>query len=215
MVSAFRLVGKSIRCANGEQSSKIPEFWSECQKAGTFSQLISTDTGKLKGVFGLYRYGEISSKDIEYSIMVAANGRLPEGCSEVRILESTWAVFDCRGAVPPAIQESHGLFGINIYNTDPKDSRKFEYLVAVPSNSDIFDGLSEYTVPARTWAVFPCTQETIGKTEAQSITKWLPKSKYRPLNKGYITGRMKSGAPDIECYGKDGQVEVWIAVKEK
>ncbi|MCR1838927.1 AraC family transcriptional regulator [Murimonas intestini] len=101
---AFRLVGKSIRCANGEQSSKIPEFWSECQKAGTFSQLISTDTGNPKGLFGLYRYGESSSKDIEYSIMVAANGRLPEGCSEVRIPESTWAVFDCRGAVPPAIQ---------------------------------------------------------------------------------------------------------------
>ncbi|MCR1838926.1 GyrI-like domain-containing protein [Murimonas intestini] len=117
--------------------------------------------------------------------------------------------------IETANQEFHGLFGINIYNTDPKDSRKFEYLVAVPSNSDIYDGLSEYTVPARTWAVFPCTQETIGKTEAQAITKWLPKSKYRPLNKGYITGRMKSGAPDIECYGKDGQVEVWIAVKEK
>lgn len=142
--------------------------------------------------------------------------RRTEGCLKDAVKsESTWAVFDCRGAVPPAIQESHGLFGINIYNTDPKDSRKFEYLVAVPSNSDICDGLSEYTVPARTWAVFPCTQETIGKTEVQAITKWLPKSKYRPLNKGYITGRMKSGAPDIECYGKDGQVEVWIAVKEK
>lgn len=28
----------------------------------------------------------------------------------------------------------------------------------------------------------------IGKTEAQAITIWLPKSKYRPLNEGYITG---------------------------
>lgn len=45
-----------------------------------------------------------------------------------------------------------------------------------------------------------------------AISKWLPKSNYRPLNKGYLTGRMKSGAPDIEHYGKDGLVEVWIAV---
>ena len=44
--------------------------------------------------------------------------------------------------------------------------------------------------------------------------KWLPKSNYRPLNKGYLAGRMKSGAPDIEYYGKDGLVEVWIAVRE-
>lgn len=66
-----------------------------------------------------------------------------------------------------------------------------------------------------TWAVFPCTLETIGKTEAMAISKWLPQSNYRPLNKGYITGRMKFGAPDIEHYGKDGFVEVWIAVKEK
>lgn len=108
-----------------------------------------------------------------------------------------------------------GLWGINIYNTDPTDSRKFEYLIAVPSGCEVSGELSEYTVPAMTWAVFPCTRETIGKTEAQAITKWLPKSKYRPLNKGYITGRMKSGAPDMEYYGKEGQAEVWIAVKEK
>ena len=57
--------------------------------------------------------------------------------------------------------------------------------------------------------------EAIGKTEAQAITKWLPKSKYRALNKGYLMGKMKSGAPDIEYYGKDGYAEVWIAVKEK
>ena len=114
-----------------------------------------------------------------------------------------------------ADQEPYGLLGINIYNTDQKDSRKFEYIIAVPSGRDVYDGLSEYIVPAGTWAVFPCTQETIGKTEAQAIMKWLPKSKYKSLNKGYITGRMKSGAPDIEFYGEDGKAEVWIAVKEK
>ncbi len=114
-----------------------------------------------------------------------------------------------------ADQEMRGLFGINIYNTDCADSRKFEYMIAVASGCDVHDGLSEYTVPARIWAVFPCTRETIGKTEAQAIMKWIPKSGYRPLNKGYITGRMKSGAPDIEFYGKDGLTEVWIAVREK
>ena len=114
-----------------------------------------------------------------------------------------------------AEQKADGLFGINLYNTDLADSRKFEYMIAVPSDEEAPEELTEYTVPAMTWAVFPCTRETIGKTEGQAITKWLPKSKYRPLNKGYITGRMKSKAPDIEYYCKDGYAEVWIAVREK
>lgn len=50
-----------------------------------------------------------------------------------------------------ADQEPYGLLGINIYNTDQKDSRKFEYIIAVPSGRDVYDGLSEYIVPAGTW----------------------------------------------------------------
>lgn len=111
--------------------------------------------------------------------------------------------------------EPEGLLGVNIYNIDEEDPRIFEYLIAVVSNKRDIEGLHSYSVPAKTWAIFPCTKETIGKTEAQAITKWLPKSGYRPLNKGYITGKMKSGAPDIEYYGNDGNVEVWVAVEEK
>ena len=136
-----------------------------------------------------------------------------------KAIPSLWAKLKEEGLETPLLalanQEPLGLFGINIYNTDETDSRKFEYLIAVSSDCEVQDGLTAYTVPAMTWAVFPCTLETIGKTEAMAISKWLPKSTYRPLNKGYITGRMKSGAPDIEFYGKGGLVEVWVAVKEK
>ena len=94
------------------------------------------------------------------------------------------------------------------------DSRKFDHYIAVSSDQEA-EGLDVYTVPAATWAVFPCTVETIGKTEAMAITKWLPKSDYKPLNAGYLTGRMKSEAPDIEYYGEGDSVEVWVAVREK
>lgn len=114
-----------------------------------------------------------------------------------------------------ALAKQDHLLGINIYNTDANDARNFEYLIGVQSDTTLFDDGSEYIVPANVWAIFPCTKETIGKTEAQAITKWLPKAGYKPLNKGYITGRMKSGAPDIECYGSDEQAEVWIAVQER
>lgn len=101
---AFRLIGKSVRCTDGEQYSKIPEFWSDCQKDGTFSQLIAIDAGSPKGLFGLFRYEDLNANEKKYSIMVTADGDLPEGYDEICIPEATWAVFDCRGAVPQAIQ---------------------------------------------------------------------------------------------------------------
>lgn len=104
--SPLRLIGKSIRisCKEGEHYSKIPEFWSECQKDGTFSMLAAMDTGAPKGLFGLFRYDETGSDEMEYSIMVNAVNELPEGYNEIILPEATWAVFDCRGAVPQAIQ---------------------------------------------------------------------------------------------------------------
>ncbi|MFQ7550000.1 MAG: AraC family transcriptional regulator [Blautia marasmi] len=41
----FRLIGKSVWCADGQKYSKIPEFWSDCQNSGVFSRLISLGTG--------------------------------------------------------------------------------------------------------------------------------------------------------------------------
>lgn len=136
-----------------------------------------------------------------------------------KAIPAHWARVQAQGLERPLLaladQEPQGLLGVSIYNTDEADSRKFEYLIAVSSNRDTPADLAEYTVPAMTWAVFPCTLETIGKTEAMAISKWLPRAGYQPLNKGYITGRMNAGAPDLEHYGKDGLAEVWIAVHDK
>lgn len=138
-----------------------------------------------------------------------ARAAIPSFWSEFKMNEKHTAL------LPLSNQEPYGLFGINIYNTDASDARKFDYMIAVSSNAMIDQTFTMYEVPAMTWAIFPCTIDTIGKTEAQAITKWLPKYKYKPLNKGYITGKMKSNAPDIEHYKEDGSVEVWIAIEEK
>lgn len=116
--------------------------------------------------------------------------------------------------MPLMNQEPYGLFGISVYNVDENDSRKFDNYIAVSSNVEC-DGFVSYEVPACTWAIFPSTMDTIGKTEVMAITKWLPKSNYKALNSGYISGRMKSQAPDIECFSANNEVEVWVAVKEK
>lgn len=136
-----------------------------------------------------------------------------------KAIPDQWAQFHEAGSqnalMPLMNQDPYGLFGISVYNIDEKDSRRFRHLIAVSSDGEAGPGMDVYTVPAATWAVFPCTMETIGKTEAMAITKWLPKSGYKPLNSGYLTGRMKSTAPDIEYYGEGDSVEVWVAVREK
>lgn len=102
----FRLIGKSVCVStkNEKHYTKIPEFWSACQRDGSFSQFASMDAGTPKGLFGLFRRDEKIPKEIVYSIMVKADMELPDGCTEIRIPEAIWAVFDCVGPVPQAIQ---------------------------------------------------------------------------------------------------------------
>lgn len=105
--SAFRLIGKRIKvsCENNEHYKKIPEFWSECQKDGTYSTLVSLDTGSPRGLFGLFGFYDEKTNDIEYSIMVLSDKNLPCGFTEIQIPEAAWAIFDCIGTVPQSIQK--------------------------------------------------------------------------------------------------------------
>lgn len=104
---AFRLIGKStkISCINNEHYQKIPEFWSSCQKDGTYSTLVSLDTGNPKGLFGLFGSYDANTQEIDYAIMVYSNKNLPFGFVEMDIPEATWAIFDCVGTVPEAVQK--------------------------------------------------------------------------------------------------------------
>lgn len=105
--NSFRLIGKSIKvsCKDNLHYTKIPAFWNACQRNGIFSKLISMDCGKPKGLFGLFGSYEEESEEIEYSIMVRSDQNLPSEFAEIIIPEVTWAIFDCIGPVPQAIQK--------------------------------------------------------------------------------------------------------------
>lgn len=102
----FRLVGKSIRISGkeGNQELKIPEFWSECQKNGIFSELIAMDSGAGKGMFGVFGSYAPESDEMEYAITINSEKIVRGKYTEIIIPEALWAVFDCRGPVPQAIQ---------------------------------------------------------------------------------------------------------------
>lgn len=101
---AFRLIGKSLKLrAEDEQNYQlIPAFWNQCQQDGTTFQLMQKSEGNPPGIFGLFdQYDEHS---ISYKIMSASNAALQADWCEVTLPAQTWAVFDCYGTQPYAIQ---------------------------------------------------------------------------------------------------------------
>ena len=104
---SFRLVGKSIivSCENNLHFKKIPEFWNECQRSGIFAKLISMDSASPKGIFGLFGAYDEQLNEIEYSIMARSDQEMPQGFTEINITNAVWAIFDCIGPVPQAIQK--------------------------------------------------------------------------------------------------------------
>lgn len=102
---SIRLVGKSIHLSCDEDFHKqgILKFWSDCQRDGSFSDIIRMDSGNPKGLFGLVRNYDKTSNCIEYAIMVESGQELADDYVETILGEETWAVFDCHGNIPNAI----------------------------------------------------------------------------------------------------------------
>lgn len=99
-----------------------------------------------------------------------------------------------------------GLLGVSVCN----NTEEWKYFIAVASTQDIDDSLTEYQIPASTWAIFSGsgTSQSIQDLERRIVTEWLPTS-------GYEYGN----APDIEVYihtdPQNAQYEVWIPVIKK
>ena len=78
--------------------------------------------------------------------MIQTTNKKGEGRKAV---PSHWARFKAEGLEKPLLelteQEPQGLFGINIYNTDEADPRKFEYLIAAAGSSDAQGEFTAYT----------------------------------------------------------------------
>lgn len=98
-------------------------------------------------------------------------------------------------------QEPYGFLGVSDYDPELETS-EFDYYIACPSDMAVPDGMSEYNVPAATWAIFSCENvRDLQKLQQQIVMDWLPTS-------GYEFGH----TPDIEFYHVDGIVDVWLPV---
>lgn len=112
-----------------------------------------------------------------------------------------------------------GMYGVNIDET--MGGKEFEYLIA-----DEYDGKSVVpagfmlkTIPAFTWAVFPCVgamPSSIQSTNEKIFSEWLPNCKDYEFAAGYNiemytnSTEYPNGVQDENYYS-----EIWIPVKHK
>ena len=102
-----------------------------------------------------------------------------------------------------------GILGVST-SMNGKDC---DYFIAAVSDAQAPEGMSEYMVPAATWAIFECVgpmPSAIQTLQKRIITEWLPSSGYEYAD-----------APDIEVYGEgdqssvDYRCEVWLPIVKK
>ena len=116
-------------------------------------------------------------------------------------------------------QQVCGMFGINI---DPQmGNETFEYLIADIYNpsTDIPDGFTVKTIPAFTWAVFPCKgalPQALQDVNTKIFSEWLPALQNYELAAGYCVEMYD--APDKYPKGTGDEnyyTEIWLPVKKK
>ena len=112
-----------------------------------------------------------------------------------------------------------GMFGINI---DPEmGNERFEYLIADVYNPsvDVPEGLVVRTIPAFTWAVFPCKgvlSQTMQDVNTKVLWEWLPALQEYEFAAGYCVEMYD--APDKYPDGVEDEnyyAEIWIPIRKK
>ena len=112
-----------------------------------------------------------------------------------------------------------GMFGINI---DPEmGNERFEYLIADVYNPsvDVPEGLVVRTIPAFTWAVFPCKgglSQTMQDVNTKVFSEWLPALQEYEFAAGYCVEMYD--APDKYPDGVEDEnyyAEIWIPIRKK
>lgn len=106
---AFKVIEKRTvqTVANDANLQTIPKFWEQSHKDGTVKKLLELTLDK-EFIFGIcYNKPHSEEADFDYSIAAAVgdNTEPLEGFTVSEIPARTWAVFECRGAMPEAIQQ--------------------------------------------------------------------------------------------------------------
>jgi AraC family transcriptional regulator len=110
---AIRITGLPLHTTTKDntQFREIPAFWDATMKAGKFAGLEkSMPKGTKLGVMGVSA-GDYNPKTQEFTYLIAIEtppdrSGLPEGCIDIVAKAGTWAIFESRGPIPKAFQDT-------------------------------------------------------------------------------------------------------------
>lgn len=104
---------------NSVNAKSIPDFWSRSHQDGTVKTLLDITSDRTY-IFGIC-YGNLpeNSKSFDYSIASKCdkNCAVPDGFRKNTIPARTWAVFECTGAMPEAIQDVWRMITTEFFST--------------------------------------------------------------------------------------------------
>lgn len=101
---SFKIVGvKEHYDMNVEECfEKVPQFWQKTIQSGIIPEILAQINNEPYGLLGVSTC--MDGTDLDYYIAVATTKDTPENMSDYTIPEGTWAIFECVGAMPTAIQ---------------------------------------------------------------------------------------------------------------
>lgn len=125
-----------------------------------------------------------------------------------------WRRIGETGGIGRLCQLMDGTEPLGILGVCGNDGGDFSgYYIAVATNAPVPEGMSEYTVPEASYAVFECigpAPQAIQSLQQRIVTEWLPSSGYE-----------FAPAPDIEVYSEGDQqsesyyTEIWLPIVKK
>ena len=132
-----------------KNKESVPAFWTQCHNDGTVNSLLSATADKTF-IFGIC-YGQKEPVDtFEYSVAAICNANtpVPSGLRKNLIPARSWAVFECVGAMPDAIQETWRKIVSEFFPTSKlRPTYEMDIEAYADGDTDAEDYRSEIWVP--------------------------------------------------------------------
>lgn len=146
---AFRIIGKAgtFSNTNDEQTSTIPRFWEDSSKDGSIGRVEALASGSVTGkhLLGVCYAGQ---NDGSFRYMIGAGNETAAVSAGMEVLDipaSTWAVFECIGPMPKAIQAVwERIMGEFLPNSDYQHA-------GTPDFELYFDGENDENYRSEVW----------------------------------------------------------------
>lgn len=102
---AFKIVGvkEHYDMSVEECFEKVPQFWGKTIQSGIVPEILKLINKEPYGLLGVSTC--MNGQDFDYYIAAATDQETPDGMAEYIVPACTWAIFECVGAMPTAIQE--------------------------------------------------------------------------------------------------------------